>query len=209
MQRALRNLDSPAYDYSLPTRAAQFRSDVRLVRESLADIVGMRAATVMLRRGLAFLIAAAELIFISFIIELSLALPMAWYFHRTTTMSLPANVLVIPLASILMPAAVLAVALSYVSFWLAHLPALVAEYALAVLTGTIRLIGHFRISDVRLPVPALTMCLAGRDGSSLGPSVGSAAVVAGFGGRRRAARRGARHRIRTGENATGIPACWK
>ena len=45
---------------------------------------------------------------------------MAWYFHRTTTMSLPANVLVIPLAGILMPAAVLAVSLSYVSFWLAH-----------------------------------------------------------------------------------------
>lgn len=159
LQRALRNLDSPAYDYSLPTQAAQFRSDVRLLREGLADIVGMRAATVVLRRGLAFLIAVAELIFISFIIELSLALPMAWYFHRTTTMSLPANVLVMPLASILMPAAVVAVALSYVSFWLAHLPALVAGYALAVLTGTIRLIGHFRISDVRLPVPALATCL--------------------------------------------------
>jgi len=155
LQQALRNLDSPAYDYSLPTRAAQFRSDVRLVREGLADIVGLRAATVLLRRGLAFLIAVAELVFISFIIELSLALPMAWYFHRTTTMSLPANVLVIPLATILMPAAVVAVVLSYVSFWLAHAPALVAGYALATLTGTIRLIGHFRISDVRLPVPAL------------------------------------------------------
>ncbi len=107
LQRALRNLDSPAYDFSLPTRAAQFRSDVRLVREYLAQIVGLRAATVMLRKGLAFVLAAAELVFISFVIELSLALPMAWYFHRTTTMSLPANVLVIPLASILMPAAVL------------------------------------------------------------------------------------------------------
>jgi competence protein ComEC len=159
LQRALHNLDSPAYDYSLPTRAAQFRSDVRLIRESLAVIVGRRAATVMLRRGLGFLIAVVELIFISFIIELALALPMAWYFHRTTTMSLPANVLVIPLASILMPAAVVAVGLSYVSFWLAHVPALVAGYALAILTGTIRLIGHFRISDVRLPVPALATCV--------------------------------------------------
>jgi competence protein ComEC len=159
LQRALRNLDSPAYDYSLPTRAAQFRSDVRLVREGLADIVGLRAATIVLRRGLGFLIAVAELIFISLVIELSLALPMAWYFHRTTTMSLPANVLVIPLASVLMPAAVVAVALSYLSFWLAHLPALVAGYSLALLTGTIRLIGHFRISDVRLPVPGMVTCI--------------------------------------------------
>ncbi len=85
---------------------------------------------------------------------------MAWYFHRTTTMSLPANVLVIPLAGILMPAAVLAVALSYVSFWLAHLAALVAGYSLAVLTGTIRFIGHFRISDVRLASPIMVTAVA-------------------------------------------------
>ena len=167
LQRALRNLDSPAYDYSLPTRATQFRSDVRLLREGLADIVGLRAATIVLRRGLGFLIAVVELIFISLIIELSLALPMAWYFHRTTTMSLPANVLVIPLASVLMPTAVVAVALSYVSLWLAHLPALVAGYSLALLTGTIRLIGHFRISDVRLPVPGMATCILSAMGVGL------------------------------------------
>jgi competence protein ComEC len=158
MQRALRNLDSPAFDFSLPTRATQFRSDVRLVREYLARIVGLRVGTWLLRKGLGFALATCELIFVSFIIQLVLALPTAWYFHRSTTMSLPANVLVIPLASILMPAAVLAVALSYVSFWLAHLPALVAGYSLALLTGTIRLIGHFRIADVRLPVPSSTLC---------------------------------------------------
>ena len=35
LQRALKNLDSPAFDFSLPTRAAQFRSDLRLIREQL------------------------------------------------------------------------------------------------------------------------------------------------------------------------------
>ncbi len=159
LRRALRNLDSAAYDFSLPTAAAQFRSDVRLVREYLAQIVGQRVATVILRKGLALVLAASELVFISFVIELSLALPMAWYFHRSTTMSLPANVLVIPLASILMPAAVLAVALSYVSLWLAQPAAWVAGYSLALLTGTIRLIGHLRISDVRLPAPGMAMCV--------------------------------------------------
>ncbi len=109
--RALRNIDSPGFDFSLPTRAAQFRSDLRLVRENLAQIVGLRVSNFVLLRGVGFVLAAAELILISAIIEVSLALPMAWYFHRTTTMSLPANVLVIPLAGILMPTAVLAVAL--------------------------------------------------------------------------------------------------
>ena len=149
-QRALRNIDSPAYDFSLPTRAAQFRSDLQLVRENLAQIVGLRSSNYVLLRGTGFVLAACELILISSIIEVSLALPMAWYFHRTTTMSLPANALVIPMASILMPAAVLAVALSYISYWLAHIPALVTGYCLAVLTGTIRFIGHWQISDVRL-----------------------------------------------------------
>ena len=160
-QRALRNIDSPAYDFSLPSRAAQLRSDLRLLRENLAQIVGLRLSNFVLLRGAGFVLATSELILISAIIEVSLALPMAWYFHRTTTMSLPANILVIPLASILMPAAVLAVALSYVSFWLAHLPALVAGYSLALLTGTIRLIGHWQFSDVRLASTSVaTACAA-------------------------------------------------
>jgi competence protein ComEC len=160
-QRALRNIDSPAYDFSLPTRAAQFRSDLRLVRENLAHIVGLRVSSFVLLRGVGFVLAASELILISAIIEVSLALPMAWHFHRTTTMSLPANVLVIPVATVLMPAAVLAVGLSYLWYWLAYVPALVAGYCLAVLTGTIRFIGHWQIADVRLSSTSLaTACVA-------------------------------------------------
>jgi competence protein ComEC len=166
LQRALRHLDSAAYDFSLPTASAQFRSDVRLIRENLATLVGMKPATFLLRRGLSFVLAAAELFLISFIIELVLALPMAWYFHRTTTMSLPANVLAIPLASVLMPAAVLAVVVSYISYGVAHLPALVTGYCLALLTGTIRVIGHWRIADVRLPMPNQTVCIA--SGAAIG-----------------------------------------
>lgn len=60
-----------------------------------------------------------------------------------------------------MPAAVLAVALSYVSFWMAHLPAVIAGYSLAILTGTIRLIRHMRIADVRLASTTVaTACVA-------------------------------------------------
>ena len=159
-QRALRNIDSPAYDFSLPTRAAQFRSDLRLVRENLSQIVGLKVSNFVLVRGVGFVLAASELVLISAVVTISLALPMAWYFHRTTTMSMPANALVIPLAGILMPAAVTAVGLSYVSYWLAHLPAIVAGYSLAVLTGTIRLIGHWHVSDVRLASTSVATAVA-------------------------------------------------
>ena len=157
LQTALRNLDSPAYDFSLPTRAAQFRSDLRLLREQLAGIVGNRAAKVVVIRMAALMLAAAELVIGSAIIQFALTLPMAWYFHRVTTLSLPANALVIPLAGVLMPSAVLAVALSYVSVWLAYIPAWITSCSLDLLTGTVRIVGHFRLSDVRVPTPGLAI----------------------------------------------------
>jgi len=106
-----------------------------------------------------FLLGAAELLFVSIVINLALALPMAWYFHRATTMSLPANALVIPIASVLLPSAVLAVILSYTSRWLAFVPVKIAGYALGLMTGTIRLIGQYRIADLRVPTPTLAVSL--------------------------------------------------
>jgi competence protein ComEC len=160
LQTGLRNLDSPEYDFSQPTRAAQFRVEVRLVRAALQDIVGRRIATVVVV-GIAWLVlAVAQLLFVSVIIQVALALPMAWYFHRATTMAMPANALILPLASVLLPSAVLAVALSYFSHWLAYIPTAIAGHSLDLLTGTIRLIGHYRIADVRVPTPALAVSLA-------------------------------------------------
>ncbi len=159
LQTALRNLDSPAFDYSFPTTAAQFRSDLRLVRGQLAEIVGKPVANFITVRTTSVLLAAAELLIGSTIIQFALTLPMAWYFHRVTTLSLPANALVIPMAGVLLPMAVVAVALLYVAGWLAWIPAQIAAYSLGVLTGTVRLFGHFRLSDLRVPTPSLAMCL--------------------------------------------------
>ena len=160
LQMGLRNLDSPEYDFSHPTRAAQFRVEVRLVREALQEVLGPRIANFVVVGITGFVLLAAQLLFVSAVIQLALALPMAWYFHRATTMALPANTLLIPIASVLLPSAVLAVALSYLSPWLAHLPGAVAGYSLDALTGTVRTIGHFRVADVRVPTPALTVSVA-------------------------------------------------
>jgi competence protein ComEC len=160
LENAVRNFDSAAFDFSLPTRVSQFRSDVRLIREQLANIVGSRVANFVVVRSIGLVLGATALLFISTVIQIALALPMAWYFHRATTMALPANALMIPIAEVLLPAAVVAVALSYVSAWLAYVPALISAYALDALTGTVRIIGHMRISDVRVPTPALAVCCA-------------------------------------------------
>lgn len=159
LRTGLRHLDSPMADYNQPSAATQFRSDVRLVRSHLAELVGTRTATWLVVRTTSLLLGAAELVIASSIIQFALTLPMVWYFHRVTTLSLPANALVIPLAGILMPAAVLAVALSYVSAWLAFIPAWLTGCCLDLLTGTVRIFGHFRLSDVRLPAPGISLAL--------------------------------------------------
>ena len=159
LQTGLKNLDSPNYDYRLPTRATQFRSDMRLIRSQLAGIIGKSVANFVTVRTASLVLAATELVIGSAIIQFALTLPMAWYFHRITTVSLPANAFVIPIAGILLPTAVLAVALSYVAGWLAWIPAHIAAYALDLLTGSVRLFGHFRLSDLRVPTPSLAMCL--------------------------------------------------
>ena len=96
LQSGLRNLDSPEWDYVQPSRAAEFRVIMRLLRDTLTDFVRPRIADWLTVYPARFLLAAVELLFISVVINLALALPMAWYFHRATTMALPANALVHP-----------------------------------------------------------------------------------------------------------------
>ncbi len=50
-----------------------------------------------------------EVLCVSVLMQLCLALPMVYYFHRATVLGIVANSLAVPLTGILMPAAVLAV----------------------------------------------------------------------------------------------------
>lgn len=159
-RRALRLLDAVAYDLSFPPRLAQFRLDLRMIAGRLRRFVGGRAAGLALTEGLRCLLGLYDVVLISALMQVSLALPMAWYFHRATTLALPANALVVPLTEILMPAAALAVALAYISLTLARLPALVAGLALEGITGTIHLVGRLRLADLRVPTPSLEVALA-------------------------------------------------
>lgn len=159
-RRALLRLDAIVYDFSFAPRLAQFRLDLRIIAGRLRRFVGVRAAYLSIGGGLRFLLGVYEVMLISALMQVSLALPMAWYFHRATTLALPANALIIPLTEILMPAATLAVALAYISLSLAKLPALIAGLALQGITGTIHLVGRLRLADLRVATPSLAVALA-------------------------------------------------
>jgi len=159
-RQALAHWDADDYGPSLPPRVAQFRGDLRLIVERLARFLG-RPWSLHLVRGMTIVaLRTFELLLVSAVMQMGLALPMAYYFHRATTIGLPANVAVVPLTQILMPAAVLTVGLGYVSLLLAKLPALFTAFALQAITGTVHGLGGLGLADLRVATPSLGMIAA-------------------------------------------------
>ena len=123
-RRALAHWDADDYGATLPPRVAQFRVDLRLIAGRLANFIGSTWSLRLVRGVTIFSLRAFELLLVSAVMQMGLALPMAYYFHRATTIGLPANIAVVPLTQLLMPTAVLTVALGYISLALAKFPAL-------------------------------------------------------------------------------------
>lgn len=155
--RALAHWDVDDYGATLPPRVAQFRLDLRLIAQQLARFLGERWASRGVRGVVIFFLRAFELLLVSAVMQMGLALPMAYYFHRATTIGLPANMAVVPLTQILMPAAVLAVALAYVHPVLAKPAVVVTSFALQAITGTIHGLGGLHLADLRVPMPSTAM----------------------------------------------------
>ena len=159
--RALRNLDSIAYDAALSPPLAQVRLDLRMVAGRLQRFFGKRIPLIALSGPARLLLLAFEFLVISTVLQAGFALPMAYYFHRATLVSLPANMLAVPLTEIIMIAAMLAVTASYVSLALARVPAAIAGVALQAMNGSVRWFGGLRIADARVPTPQLIVILLG------------------------------------------------
>ena len=153
----LANWDSKDFARSLPPHIAQFRLDLQLIASRLSLFIGKRWADRSVRVPLYLLLTLSELVFVSAVMQMGLALPMAYYFHRATTIGLPANLAVVPLTQLMMPAAVASLGLSYISPLLARIPAFVTTLALTGITGTVHGLGGFRLADLRVPLPSLLM----------------------------------------------------
>lgn len=99
------NLLDPERDLHLSARVAAMRVEVRLLAEAVALTLHLPAslpngAFSLLMRGFFF---AFELVSVSAIIQISLALPMTMYFHRVSITGLSANLLIVPLMSAAVP----------------------------------------------------------------------------------------------------------
>lgn len=173
-KQALKNWDSSDYTAQLPPRVAQFQVDLQFITERLSLFLGKNWSGRIVRGAVALMLAAWELIFISAVMQMGLALPMAYYFHRATTLGLPANLLVVPLTQLMMPAAITALAIGYISPWLAKVPVFATMLALHGITGTVRGLGALQLADLRVAVPSVAVSLL----------AGTAVVLAMWGARR-------------------------
>jgi competence protein ComEC len=159
-RQALAHWDADDYGPSLPPRIAQFRADLRLIADRLARFLGRKWSLRLVRGSTNVCLRTFELLLVSAVMQMGLALPMAYYFHRATTIGVPANIAVVPLTQLLMPAAIFTIALGYLSLALAKPPALLTTFALQAITGTVHGLGGLRLADLRVATPSLVMMLA-------------------------------------------------
>ena len=157
--RALAHFESTSYDLTLPPRLAQFRLDLRLIAGRLAGFTGQRVAGFLVTGTVRSALVIYDLLVVSSITQAVLVLPMRLYFHRAAIVGLPANLLVLPLAGLLMNSAVAAIALSYVSAFLAHIAAVIASSVLHWTLFCIVSLSRWNISQWRIPDPDLLVVL--------------------------------------------------
>ena len=156
---ATRDLRLIALDVKLAPPLAQFRVMLRMFAARLQAAAGGpfagRIAWYLLPCLVRLVLRAVELLAVSCVVELAMALPMAIYFNRITIFALPVNLFILPLLLILMPAALLTLVALFIWPQAAVAPAAIAAVFLHFGVGLVRLFGSLSFGDFRIPAPLL------------------------------------------------------
>jgi len=159
LRSSLAHWDADGYACALHPRSAQLRLDLQAIASSLSKFIGLAAASRLVRGTARIVGTGFELLTVALLIQTGLALPIAFYFHRAIALSAPANLIVIPLLGLMIPAAAAAVATSYGVLPIARLAAAIASVALRCIVGTVQGVGAVHLSDLRVPTPSPSLIL--------------------------------------------------
>ncbi len=157
---ATRKVPDKTVDMYQSPAAIQFRQQLRWLAEQMHPLLPRSVGERVIGGGMHLVLRLLEVAWMSLVVELALALPMAMYFHRFTLYALPVNLIILPLLTILLPLAlILLVALM---LWqpLALVPAAVCA---VLLHGAQAAVGYFaaqRWANLRLPAPAAWQAIA-------------------------------------------------
>jgi competence protein ComEC len=106
-----------------------------------------------------FLIRTFELLVVSCVVELAMALPMAIYFHRITVFALPVNIFILPLLAVMMPAALITLLFAFIGPAYAAVPAMFVALPLHFGIWLVHFFGSMTLGDFRIPAPLLGQSL--------------------------------------------------
>lgn len=157
--QATHAIDRVALDSALLPRLAQFRVTLRLIASHLRPFIKPitrkeEAAQTLLAWAIRWGLRVIELVAVSAVIELTMALPMAGYFHRVTTFGMVVNVLIVPALALLLPAAFLTLLTLLLLPKLAVIPAAATAAMLHGVTSIVNLFAGLRLGDMRVTGPA-------------------------------------------------------
>ena len=149
--KATHDLRIISIDPKIPPKIAQFRVTLRLIARHMESVTGTTFAWKLLPMLVRWTLRFGELLFITLIVELALALPMAIYFHQIAVYSLPVNLCILPLLGILLPASMLLLVLLAIWPTAAILPVSLSIWILHLSVFIIRKLGA--LGDFRIPEP--------------------------------------------------------
>lgn len=152
------HIDLIGYDVMLAPKFAQLRLDLRMIAGRLALFtpeILRRFVAGALAFGFRAGCAACELLILTATLQIALALPMVWYFHRLAIAGVPVNIVIVPLTSLLMPLGILASLATYVSAGAAKVLGVVTSLILHAIMSMVNWLAAMPRADVRLPMPLI------------------------------------------------------
>lgn len=105
LRGSVKRFDQVRYDPQLATIAAGWRVELRLLARTLEACTPLhaQAANFIVVRGALLAAFVADAVIVSACVQFGLALPMISYFHRLSITGLSANIIIIPLLSLVVP----------------------------------------------------------------------------------------------------------
>jgi competence protein ComEC len=148
LSQGLSAFDDTRRDMRIDPKSAQFRVELRLLAETLHMVLRLpeRVTQWIVLLCARICLYLWEIFVTSFFIQVGLALPMIFYFHRASISGLSANAIVVPLLSTVVPLGFLAIAFQ------THALAVVCAWLLAISRGAVGFHARWE-PDWRIPGP--------------------------------------------------------
>ena len=154
-RRAVADLDNLDRDLLMKPRQAQFRLELRMLREALREKLPGWCVLLAARAGLR----VYELAVVSLVLQVGFLLPMAVHFHRAAWVSVSANLLIVPLLGLVVPLGITALLVALASTTLAGLLAIPLAALVELMAAIARWHASLGAASLRVPGPPLWLAL--------------------------------------------------